>query len=176
MSQQRVPNNRKQLWRDYAHSQQEYENKIREKEINELKLSPHEDLLSFFLLKKSCDKTINMSDEQFNTIPDKYIKDIRNDIGCSLPPNFEDNARKGPPSAEALSNDISLLASLLGGYNPPRTCQIQRLDRETLVFPNNLPPKLPPKQAQPKQSQPNKISKQHLHFMSQSKPLDKHMK
>ena len=145
MSQQkRLTNPRSALWREYANSEQEYEDKKRQKEMNEMRLSAHEDLLSFYLLKKSASKTLNMSDEQFHKMPDKYFKDIRNNIRCSLPPNFEDNAKKGPPSQEALSSDVSLLASLLGNYNPPRICNIQPLSeqsKDTLSFPNTFKPK-----------------------------------
>eukprot|EP00483_Globobulimina_turgida_P010033 UN10052 len=84
-----------------------------------------------------------MTDEQFNKMPDKYIKDLRDDFGCSLPTNFEGIAQLIPPSQQDLTNDISLLASLLGNFQPPRTCAIQQLDRqsiETLSLPNNLKP------------------------------------
>eukprot|EP01084_Bolivina_argentea_P273899 466689_1 len=151
MSQQRTTNNRKQLWREYANSQEEYDNKIRLKELNEIKLSSHEDLLSFFLLKKSSDKILATNDEQFNIMPDKYIRDIRDGINCSLPLNFGDNIRKTTQTNLDLTNDISLLASLLGGYNPPRNCNIQLLDRqsiEILSLPNNLKPILPKNQSQ----------------------------
>ena len=135
-----------QQWMGYANSQQEYENKMKERELKEMQLNSHQDLLSFYLLKKPANKTINMNDEQFNTMPDRYIQDIRDDIGCSLPTNFDNDARKGPPTAEQFANDKSLLATLLGGYNPPpiHLLSINPLDQEAieqLTFPSNLRPK-----------------------------------
>merc|ERR1740123_2179137 len=106
-----------------------------------MKLSAQDDLLTFYLLKKSAVRTMAMTDEQFNKMPDKYVKDIRTRIRCSLPDNFEDDADKGPPSEEALRSDISLLASLLGNYNPPRVVSIQPLSdesKETLTFANTI--------------------------------------
>ena len=133
-----------QQWMYYANSPQEYENKMKERELKEMQLNSHQDLLHFYLLKKPADKTINTSDEQFNQMPDRYIKDIR-EI-CSLPANFDDNARKGPPTAQQFKTDKSLLATLLGGYNPPpiHDLSINPLDQDAvaqLTFPANLRPK-----------------------------------
>ena len=131
-------------WRNFANSQQEYEAKLREKARLEMRLRAHQDLISFFGLKKGCDNSLKMKDEQFNQMPDKYVRDLRDQIGCSLPPNFVDGAQKGSLSQEQLNQDPSLLASLLGGYNPPRICNIPPLDEqalEALHFPPNLKPK-----------------------------------
>ena len=129
--------------------QQQWVNKMRERELKEMQLNSHQDLLSFYLLKKEADKVSNMNDEQFNEIPDRYISDIRDKIGCSLPKNFYNDARKGPPTAEQFANDKSLLATLLGGYNPPpiHLLSINPLDEEAieqLTFPPNLRPKEKP--------------------------------
>ena len=156
MSKQRGTTNSKQpltsqrqmtsQWFAYANSEQEYNEKLREKELNEMKLNSHQDLLKFYLLRKSCNKTIGATDESFNQMPDRYIGAIR-DIGCSLPSNFEHNARKGPPTQQQFENDKSLLATLLGGYNPPPVSMltINPLDKETidnfLTFPPTLKPK-----------------------------------
>lgn len=131
-------------WMYYANSQQEYENKMKERELKEMQLNSHQDLLHFYLLKKPADKTINMNDEQFNQMPDKYIKDIR-EI-CSLPHNFYHDARKGPPTEQQFKTDKSLLATLLGGYNPPQIhdLSINNLDEaavKSLTFKTkDLPP------------------------------------
>ena len=127
-------------WIKFANSQQEYQEKLREKDRREMKLHPHQDLMSFMGMRKHCDKTIKMTDEDFKQIPNKYLLDVKG----SLPSNFVDPAMKGPPSEQQLKTDISLLASLLGGYNPPRICNIPPLDDqalETLSFPPTFQPK-----------------------------------
>eukprot|EP00484_Ammonia_sp_Unknown_P000300 CAMPEP_0197023480 /NCGR_PEP_ID=MMETSP1384-20130603/4165_1 /TAXON_ID=29189 /ORGANISM="Ammonia sp." /LENGTH=155 /DNA_ID=CAMNT_0042451695 /DNA_START=23 /DNA_END=490 /DNA_ORIENTATION=+ len=108
-------------WATYAHSEQEYAAKQNEKHLKEMQLSPYHDLLTFYLLKKSCDKHLNLSEQQFNSIPNKYTGEQT----CSLPPNFAAlPQQKRQMNEEQLKADKSLLFSLLGGYNPPPLNQL----------------------------------------------------
>mmetsp|Transcript_22459 Transcript_22459/g.36022 ORF Transcript_22459/g.36022 Transcript_22459/m.36022 type:complete len:149 (+) Transcript_22459:62-508(+) len=136
-------------WMSFANSEAEYKQKERQKLILGMKLKPHQDLLSFYLLSKACDRTLNSDDEQFNLMPEKYVADLKNN-GYSLPPNFYHHSKKGTTS-QMLENDKSLLATLLGGYHPPpvHMLNINPLDEDsinTLKITSELQPVQKPQQ------------------------------
>ena len=148
---QAVPN-----WVHYANSSQEYEQKERERELNKMKLNSHQDLLSFYLLKKPCQKTVNTPDVHFDNMPDQYLKGIT----CSLPNNFYDTVQKKPLTKEEFETDKSLLATLLGNTNPPplHLLSINPLDEEarnTLTLDPILLP-IQPKTRSPSKQPPKK--------------------
>ena len=111
----------------------EYRNKLNE-------LCGHEDLLTFFQLRKAHNKLLIKNEKQLNQLPLKsYLKEIlinvpnniynnKNRLGYPKEFNPEYKNNKIPLNP----NDPSYLGSLLGNYDPPSICNIRPLSNDDI--------------------------------------------
>lgn len=108
--------------------QKEYREKVEN-------LCGHEDLLTFFQLRKSHEKLTSRGEalEEFPIAT--YLKDVIKTAAPkrrAYPIEFEPGSRGHQPNFDIKQNP-SLLGSLLGNYEPPAYCSIRPLTKEDII-------------------------------------------